>query len=968
MEQKVLPNSEDFVNPLRSLYKLKETSYHNAKVIVTYLAQISQAYEAFANHLQSINNTFHKEVSNKIQNSAGAFQFAPYLEVYMIKVAEANRSFGNKLNMGAVLPLSEFVESLNSVNHQNIDKMAKALSNLDASKATQRKMNENYLRASENVTKSQEAIEKLARESKPFDQIQKGQDKIIKCKAEADEAERIYKEQIERSNTYWNNIYGTYKKTFDVYTESEDRKFQFTKETFLKIIKTVDLLYSKDFIRTNPQVLETQLQEFQDKVGKSVDNFQALTEGRLNDVLESKPEETFFPYEAKKKIEEVIIVRNEGDQGYLALYNATSESDLYYILDFVYSFLPKEMKKQKPAHTTWVRSATNPGLAVPAQGFSNPFLKFSNQDGRTERIPFPISEENEEKIWHILSNQANRRFLVDCFSKQKGAMTNKFRLRLKQDAFNYLANFLIKLTGGIINDKDYDTIGRFIALSVKYYTVKETEVVYLYDEFRKQPYWEEMGIWLNIIKNVFEKKVKSEALSPGKEKRVVETPTTETAFVRKVVHFGGQKPTHVFEMQRPRDAGERDILFGVLKEVIVFLNRLLKDEKMANEFLIKILTQLDLKDKTQELIELNKEEFVKVLKEKCSNYKHAKIKRDQKKWGKFYHIYSCLDFLQPKDLVRLLELNHETRKLFKRRIYRTIFYNFGNVLTIKQRTQIWRNIIEPDKNSLNFGELSEKFGELSLKAPFKKYKEVIDLDVNRTFSSLEVQDKECIQKILQAYAAYDLNVGYVQGMNYLAGFIQIMVQDQGETFAYFVKMMDLHMKTLIYSNIQNLKPYWSKLDRMIDFYRPKLGHHFQKENLEAGFYSASWFLTIFVSAFKYKEGPLLLEKIWDLFLLDGPSVVFKIVMVILMEYEDHLLEMSFAAILPYLNDLAKDELSLNREDLFGMSKPMIGNAGKRAKFIINFGESMKNLKGFSRLFKDLSKGIDCFDAQLGKIN
>ncbi len=163
--------------------------------------------------------------------------------------------------------------------------------------------------------------------------------------------------------------------------------------------------------------------------------------------------------------------RNEGDQGYLALYNATNESDLYYILDFVYSFLPKEMKKQKPAHTTWVRSATNPGVTPLGQGLSNPFAKFANNDGKNENVPYLISPENEERIWHILSNQANRKFMIDCFFKQKGVMTNKFRLRLRQDAFNYLANFFIKLTGGIINDKDYDTIARFISLSAKYYTV-----------------------------------------------------------------------------------------------------------------------------------------------------------------------------------------------------------------------------------------------------------------------------------------------------------------------------------------------------------------------------------------------------------------------------------------------------------------------------------------------------------------
>jgi len=124
------------------------------------------------------------------------------------------------------------------------------------------------------------------------------------------------------TNNYWRNIYNSYRKIFDVYTESEDQKYQYTKETILKIINTVDTLYSKgwefgknedndkilDFLRTNPQAIDAQLKELQDKVVKSVDNFQVLTEGNLNEALTTQPLETFAPYEAKKKIEEVIIV------------------------------------------------------------------------------------------------------------------------------------------------------------------------------------------------------------------------------------------------------------------------------------------------------------------------------------------------------------------------------------------------------------------------------------------------------------------------------------------------------------------------------------------------------------------------------------------------------------------------------------------------------------------------------------
>lgn len=46
MEQKVLPNSDDFMKPLRSLYQLKETSYHN--VTLTYLSGLIKIGKSYS--------------------------------------------------------------------------------------------------------------------------------------------------------------------------------------------------------------------------------------------------------------------------------------------------------------------------------------------------------------------------------------------------------------------------------------------------------------------------------------------------------------------------------------------------------------------------------------------------------------------------------------------------------------------------------------------------------------------------------------------------------------------------------------------------------------------------------------------------------------------------------------------------------------------------------------------------------
>jgi len=80
--------------------------------------------------------------------------------------------------------------------------------------------------------------------------------------------------------------------------------------------------------------------------------------------------------------------------------------------------------------------------------------------------------------------------------------------------------------------------------------------------------------------------------------------------------------------------------------------------------------------------------------EKIYDHKDFKRATNQRKWDKFYPIYLALDFLNPNDLLRLLELNKGTRQLFKKKVYRTLFYNFGEDLTKAQRLKLWCNILE----------------------------------------------------------------------------------------------------------------------------------------------------------------------------------------------------------------------------------------------------------------------------------
>jgi hypothetical protein len=108
------------------------------------------------------------------------------------------------------------------------------------------------------------------------------------------------------------------------------------------------------------------------------------------------------------------------------------------------------------------------------------------------------------------------------------------------------------------------------------------------------------------------------------------------------------------------------------------------------------------KREIKQLLSIQKDEIDEVLKLRINQVPVNKIKKAEKKWGKHFPLYLALEYLEPKDLIKILQLNKEMRKTFKKRVYRHIFNNYGNTLTKKQRPQIWKNILDivPSLSSL----------------------------------------------------------------------------------------------------------------------------------------------------------------------------------------------------------------------------------------------------------------------------
>lgn len=119
---------------------------------------------------------------------------------------------------------------------------------------------------------------------------------------------------------------------------------------------------------------------------------------------------------------------------------------------------------------------------------------------------------------------------------------------------------------------------------------------------------------------------------------------------------------------------------------------------------------------------------------KLTNHKEYKKATNAKKWKHFYPVYLSLDYLEPRDLVQLLSLDSATRKLFTKKIYRTIFYNFGEQLTQPQRLHIWCNALQIHEVQVEYQEFYDNL-QKSPEPPVTKHDDVIKLDVARSFNN-----------------------------------------------------------------------------------------------------------------------------------------------------------------------------------------------------------------------------------------
>jgi len=184
---------------------------------------------------------------------------------------------------------------------------------------------------------------------------------------------------------------------------------------------------------------------------------------------------------------------------------------------------------------------------------------------------------------------------------------------------------------------------------------------------------------------------------------------------------------------------------------------------------------------------------------------------------------------------------------------------------------------------------------------------LISLDVARTFPALCIFQKggpyhESLKNLLGAYTCYRPDVGYVQGMSFIAAML-LLNMDTVDAFICFSNLMHKPCQMAFFTvNQPVMEAYFNAFDVMLQDCAPRIHSHFQQQKLSHDIYLIDWIFTLYS-----KSLPLdVASRVWDLFCRDGEEFLFKTAIGILVLFQDTLCMLEFFHLAQYLTKMSNN--------------------------------------------------------------
>ncbi|CCF58699.1 hypothetical protein KAFR_0F01030 [Kazachstania africana CBS 2517] len=186
----------------------------------------------------------------------------------------------------------------------------------------------------------------------------------------------------------------------------------------------------------------------------------------------------------------------------------------------------------------------------------------------------------------------------------------------------------------------------------------------------------------------------------------------------------------------------------------------------------------------------------------------------------------------------------------------------------------------------------------------------INRDLKRT--NFVPHDKiEPLLNILSTYSVYDPDVGYTQGMAFIAAPLLLNCESEADAFGLLVVLMKNYgLREFFLEEMPGLMLTLYQFDRLLEETSPVLFNHLTREGVRSSMYATQWFLTLFA----YKFPLEFVLRILDVVFVEGVESTFKFAVNLMLKNQLQMLELKFDQLLNFLkNELFEYYLRENHQ-------------------------------------------------------
>ncbi|VBB32692.1 unnamed protein product [Acanthocheilonema viteae] len=234
----------------------------------------------------------------------------------------------------------------------------------------------------------------------------------------------------------------------------------------------------------------------------------------------------------------------------------------------------------------------------------------------------------------------------------------------------------------------------------------------------------------------------------------------------------------------------------------------------------------------------------------------------------------------------------------------------------KFRSLIWTKLLEI--NRYRQEQKNNVYRELLMRARLiSKDIKQIDLDINRTYRDhlafrrrYDVK-QQSLFNVLAAYAMYNTEVGYCQGMSQIAALFLMYMDEEDAFWCLHALLVDKKhsMHGFFVPGFPKLVRFQTHYEKILQKYLPRLKKHLDKAGIPP-IYVTKWWFGCFLDRVPF---PLAL-RLWDVFLLEGDVILIAMAYNIMRMHEKAMRKLQMENFMEYIQTIIAQDFGFSDEE------------------------------------------------------